>query len=300
MPYGPNLTNKFAIPHVCLYHVSVPTVHSCPNELYNIHGDTYATIKVNVQSEHEPYQSNGDTYRTSYITYPPVPSVQNVLLGILSNLKNCHFGIKVAESAIPRRIFWILWKMAYTLTRETEMTVAGMCSSSPWNWGRRKKREKKEEEEEDIASFKNYLRMDSDTFNEILPFWYFFVGIFPWCTWWCTWWWSEWRIRNFFDSFIQTLRPSGPQIVRIARIVRVVCFTIRIVCIALRFVRIPVRDDMHRFVCHMNCTADSACPAYESSQYIRCWYICFGLQFGWCVNVIRTVWMSNIHYGPCV
>ena len=33
---------------------------------------------------------------------------------------------------------------------------------------------------------------------------------------------------------------------------------------------------------------------------IRCCYICFGLQFGWCVNVIRTVWMSCIHYGPCV
>ena len=74
-------------------------------------------------------------------------------------------------------------------------------------------------------------------------------------------------------------------------------------CIAVRFVRIPVRDGMHRFVCHMNCTADSASPAYESSQYIRCWYICFGLQFdwcGWCVNGIRTVWMSCIHYGPCV
>ena len=65
MPYGPNLTNKFAIPHVCLYHVYVPTVHSCPNELYNIHGDTYATIKVSVQSEHEPYQSNGDTFDTN-------------------------------------------------------------------------------------------------------------------------------------------------------------------------------------------------------------------------------------------
>ena len=65
MPYGPNLTNKFAIPHVCLYHVYVPTVHSSPNELYNIHGDTHATIKVTVQSEHEPYQSNGDTFDTN-------------------------------------------------------------------------------------------------------------------------------------------------------------------------------------------------------------------------------------------
>ena len=58
--------------------------------------------------------------------YPPVPSVQNVLLGNLSNPKNCHLGIKVAESAISHRIFWLLWKLAYTLTRETEMTIAGM------------------------------------------------------------------------------------------------------------------------------------------------------------------------------
>ena len=65
MPYGPNLTNKFAIPHVCLYHVYVPTVHSCPNELYNINGDTHVTIKVTEQSEHEAYQSNGDTFYTN-------------------------------------------------------------------------------------------------------------------------------------------------------------------------------------------------------------------------------------------
>ena len=64
MPYGSNLENKFAIPHVCLYYVYVPTVHSCPNELYNIHGDAHATSKVTVQSEHEPYQSNGDTFDT--------------------------------------------------------------------------------------------------------------------------------------------------------------------------------------------------------------------------------------------
>ena len=65
MPYMPNLTNKFTIPCVCLYHVYVPDVHSCPNELYNIHGDTHATSKVTVQSEHEPYQSNGDTLDTN-------------------------------------------------------------------------------------------------------------------------------------------------------------------------------------------------------------------------------------------
>ena len=65
MPYGPSLMNKFAIPHVWLYHVYSPTVHSRPNEVYNIHGDTHATIKVTVQSEHEPYQSNGDTFDTN-------------------------------------------------------------------------------------------------------------------------------------------------------------------------------------------------------------------------------------------
>ena len=48
------------------------------------------------------------------------------MLGRLRNPKNCHLGIKVAESAIPHRIFWLIWKMANTLTRETEMTVEGM------------------------------------------------------------------------------------------------------------------------------------------------------------------------------
>ena len=33
-----------------------------------------------------------------------------------------------------------------------------------------------------------------------------------------------------------------------------VCFSIWIVYIAVRFVRIPARDGMHRFVCHINCT----------------------------------------------
>ena len=63
---------------------------------------------------------------TNYITHPPVQSVQNVLLGSLSNPKKCHLCIKVAESAIPHRIFWLLWEAAYTLTKWTEMTVAGI------------------------------------------------------------------------------------------------------------------------------------------------------------------------------
>ena len=46
MPYRPNLTNKFAIPCVCLYHVYVPAVHSYLNELYNIYVDTHATMKT--------------------------------------------------------------------------------------------------------------------------------------------------------------------------------------------------------------------------------------------------------------
>ena len=81
--------------------------------------------------------------------------------------------------------------------------ASSMCSSSPWNWRRRKKERKRERrrsektsaskkkkkvkdwlkkrvqlghnrtllyelEEKDIASFKNYPRMDPDTFNEIL------------------------------------------------------------------------------------------------------------------------------------
>ena len=66
------------------------------------------------------------SYELRNPTYSPVPSVQNVLLASLNNPKKRHLGIKVAESAISHRIFWLLWKMAYMLTRETEMTVAGM------------------------------------------------------------------------------------------------------------------------------------------------------------------------------
>ena len=165
------------------------------------------TRAVSVEWRYVRYESI--TYHTNYIAYPPVPSVRNVLLGSLSNPKNCHLGIKVAESAIPHRIFWLLWKMAYTLTRETEMTVAGMrlflcATAAPLKLKKKKKERKKkreevarrrvqvkrrkkvkdwlkrrvqlghnrtllyELEEGDIASFKNYLRIDPDTFNEIL------------------------------------------------------------------------------------------------------------------------------------
>ena len=54
---------------ICLYHGYVPTIQSCPNELYNIHGDTHATIKVTVTSEHEPYQSKIRSIRIHYGPY---------------------------------------------------------------------------------------------------------------------------------------------------------------------------------------------------------------------------------------
>ena len=53
MPYGPNFTNKFAIPHVCLYHVYVTTVHSCPNELvYTI------IMEIRTPRSKQPYNPN--------------------------------------------------------------------------------------------------------------------------------------------------------------------------------------------------------------------------------------------------
>ena len=52
------------MPSICLG-AYAPAIHSCRIELYNIHGDTHPTIKVNVQSEHEPYQSNSDTFDTN-------------------------------------------------------------------------------------------------------------------------------------------------------------------------------------------------------------------------------------------
>ena len=115
MPYGPNLLNKFAVPYVCLYHVYVPAVHSCLTELYNIHGDTHATIKVTVQSEHEPYQSNGDT---NYITHHPVPSI---MLGTLNNPRNCHSGIKNAESP-------------FLITMQNGIQIIYICSGLQFGW----------------------------------------------------------------------------------------------------------------------------------------------------------------------
>ena len=74
MPYEPNLTHTFAVPYVCFYHVYAPAVHSCPNELYNIHCNMHATSKVIVQSEYEPYLSNGDTFDINLI-----PIIQTTL-----------------------------------------------------------------------------------------------------------------------------------------------------------------------------------------------------------------------------
>ena len=78
----------------------LPAVHSCPNELYNIHGDTHSTIKVTVQSEHEPYQSNGDMFDTNQLLI-----IRNTLRTLQYRSKKCHLGRKVAESVIPHRIF---------------------------------------------------------------------------------------------------------------------------------------------------------------------------------------------------
>ena len=61
------------------------------------------TRAVSVEWRYVRYESI--TYHANYITYPPVPFVQNVLLANLSNPKNCHLGIKVAKSAILHRIF---------------------------------------------------------------------------------------------------------------------------------------------------------------------------------------------------
>ena len=128
MLYGPNLLNKFAVPYVCLYHVYVPAVHSCPNKLYNIHHSkrTIRTRAISVEWWYVRYESI--TYHTSYITYHPGPSLPNVLLRILNNPKNGYSGINIAESAIPHRIFWLQWNMVYKLTRETK--IGGMFLDS--------------------------------------------------------------------------------------------------------------------------------------------------------------------------
>ena len=91
MPYGSNLTSNFSVPYVCISFTMLRT--SCTqleewnkwkesgfrpllcryrlncarrwrNELYNIHGETHAPTKVKLQSEHESYRSNVDTFDT--------------------------------------------------------------------------------------------------------------------------------------------------------------------------------------------------------------------------------------------
>ena len=63
---------------------------------------TIRTRAVLIEWRYARYESI--TFHTSYITYHPVPSVQNVLLGTLNNQKNGHSCVKIAESAIPHRI----------------------------------------------------------------------------------------------------------------------------------------------------------------------------------------------------
>ena len=166
-------------------------------------------------------------------------------------------------------------------------------------------------EEEDIASFNNYFRMDPDTFNEILeritprikklttnyktPFLHLSDWLLHWGSIICII--RPWTIRKMalltaFSNFNERKRHrSWPK-----KHKRVIYIFIWVVYVAVRSVRMVGKQGPM----NMNCTADSACPAYESSQYIRYWYICFGLQFGWCIDVICTVWMSCINYGPCV
>ena len=129
MPYGPHHTNKFAVPYVCLYHVYVLVVHThfvaselkdpiwhssewqigsfssepttCSNELFNIYADTHARIKVNVHSEHEPYQSNGDTFDTSPLR------IIRVRLRTIPNHPYKH-TVRIPEQFV--RFVWI-WRM---------------------------------------------------------------------------------------------------------------------------------------------------------------------------------------------
>ena len=102
------------------------------------------TQAVSIEWRYLRYESI--TYHTNYITYPPVPSVQKERLESLSSPKKCHLGIKVAESAIPHRIFLITIKNGIHADQRnrngcSRHGASSMCSSIPWNWRRKKKRE---------------------------------------------------------------------------------------------------------------------------------------------------------------
>ena len=120
MPYGPNLTNKFAILHVCLYHVYVQAAHNCPSELYNIHGDTHATIKVTVQSV------PSSTVRTKRTVREPEQS------------EKMPFEYKSRRISHSSPHFPITMKNGIHVDQRNQNdcsrhVASSMCRSSPWN-----------------------------------------------------------------------------------------------------------------------------------------------------------------------
>ena len=122
-PYGPYFVSKFDIPYVCLYHMYIPAVHSCLNELYNIHGDTHAIFKVNVQSEQEPYPSNGDTFDMNRLRIIQT-TIRTIQYHLDKTYRNPEQSEKLPFRYTNRRInhfslhFLITCKIAYALTRD--------------------------------------------------------------------------------------------------------------------------------------------------------------------------------------
>ena len=119
---------------------------------YNQSRRTIPTRAVSVEWRYDRYESI--TYHMNYITYPPVSSVQNVLLGSLSNTKKSPIGYysrRISHSS-PHSLI----SMAFKLTRKkrndcSRHGASSMCSSS-WNW--RRGENEKRRSEKTIASKK--------------------------------------------------------------------------------------------------------------------------------------------------
>ena len=110
---GQNLANRIHLPYVTFaftyqpYTVAWMNFTKCMALLTLRPKYNSRTIRTGTVSEEWRYvRYESFTSHANYLTYHPVPPGQNLLLWTLTNPKNSHSGIKVAESAIPHIIFF--------------------------------------------------------------------------------------------------------------------------------------------------------------------------------------------------
>ena len=94
---------------------------------YSRHDQSNRAIRTRAVSVEWRYVGNQSiTYHTNYITYPPVLYTVRTKRTVREpeQFEKLPFGYK--SRRISHSGFWLLWKMACTLNKETEMTVASI------------------------------------------------------------------------------------------------------------------------------------------------------------------------------